>query len=216
MNYDPYGHLRSQLALVSLVGGRCDAWRAPIPVSARLQCYEGRPFLEFDRTRVVRSGLVGFFLHGSLSHYYYHFCEVRPAGRLKNSKRKLSPVPEVFRVKKGEGGRGWWDGWVGDSAKQADRIRHSVTSSWNGFRELGTFSPPGAVAFSFQGVVGGPGEGGIRPDCVVGGVELHLLCRTRPAAVREPSYHLQGAETDLFPPSHGENRRGVEQDPVGW
>lgn len=40
------------------------------------QCYEGKPLLEFDRKRVFRSGLVGFSLHGSLSHYYYQFCEV--------------------------------------------------------------------------------------------------------------------------------------------
>ncbi|XP_027061256.1 uncharacterized protein [Coffea arabica] len=39
------------------------------------QCYEGKPLLEFDRARMFRSGLVGFTLHGSLSHYYYHFCE---------------------------------------------------------------------------------------------------------------------------------------------
>jgi protein Mpv17 len=39
------------------------------------QCYEGKPLFEFDRTRVLRSGLVGFTLHGSLSHYYYQFCE---------------------------------------------------------------------------------------------------------------------------------------------
>ncbi|KFK30935.1 hypothetical protein AALP_AA6G045100 [Arabis alpina] len=39
------------------------------------QCYEGKPLFEFDRARVVRSGLVGFTLHGSLSHYYYQFCE---------------------------------------------------------------------------------------------------------------------------------------------
>lgn len=39
------------------------------------QCYEGRPFLRFDRMRMIRSGLVGFCLHGSLSHHYYHFCE---------------------------------------------------------------------------------------------------------------------------------------------
>lgn len=40
------------------------------------QCYEGKPLFEFDRTRMFRSGLVGFTLHGSLSHYYYQFCEV--------------------------------------------------------------------------------------------------------------------------------------------
>ncbi|KAG6589208.1 hypothetical protein SDJN03_17773, partial [Cucurbita argyrosperma subsp. sororia] len=40
------------------------------------QCYEGRPLFEFDRARMIRSGLVGFTLHGSLSHYYYQFCEV--------------------------------------------------------------------------------------------------------------------------------------------
>ncbi|EXB62272.1 Protein SYM1 [Morus notabilis] len=39
------------------------------------QCYEGKPLFEFERTRVFRSGLVGFALHGSLSHYYYQFCE---------------------------------------------------------------------------------------------------------------------------------------------
>ncbi|XP_024977067.1 uncharacterized protein LOC112514702 [Cynara cardunculus var. scolymus] len=39
------------------------------------QCCEGKPLLEFDRTRMFRSGLVGFMLHGSLSHYYYYFCE---------------------------------------------------------------------------------------------------------------------------------------------
>nr|XP_043638632.1 PXMP2/4 family protein 1-like [Erigeron canadensis] len=39
------------------------------------QCCEGKPLLEFDRTRMFRSGLVGFSLHGSLSHYYYYFCE---------------------------------------------------------------------------------------------------------------------------------------------
>lgn len=39
------------------------------------QCYEGKPLFEFDRTRTFRSGLVGFLFHGSLSHYYYQFCE---------------------------------------------------------------------------------------------------------------------------------------------
>ncbi|KAL2483652.1 Peroxisomal membrane 22 kDa (Mpv17/PMP22) family protein [Forsythia ovata] len=39
------------------------------------QCYEGKPLFEFDRARTFRSGLVGFTLHGSLSHYYYQFCE---------------------------------------------------------------------------------------------------------------------------------------------
>ncbi|KAG8062659.1 hypothetical protein GUJ93_ZPchr0003g18084 [Zizania palustris] len=39
------------------------------------QCYEGKPIFEFDRARMFRSGLVGFTLHGSLSHYYYHLCE---------------------------------------------------------------------------------------------------------------------------------------------
>ncbi|KAJ0965947.1 hypothetical protein J5N97_027085 [Dioscorea zingiberensis] len=37
------------------------------------QCYEGKPLFEFDRARMFRSGLVGFTLHGSLSHYYYYF-----------------------------------------------------------------------------------------------------------------------------------------------
>jgi protein Mpv17 len=39
------------------------------------QCCQGKPLFEFDRTRMFRSGLVGFTLHGSLSHYYYQFCE---------------------------------------------------------------------------------------------------------------------------------------------
>ncbi|KAI4333710.1 hypothetical protein L6164_018483 [Bauhinia variegata] len=39
------------------------------------QCFEGKPIFEFDRARMFRSGLVGFTLHGSLSHYYYQFCE---------------------------------------------------------------------------------------------------------------------------------------------
>ncbi|KAL5730147.1 hypothetical protein ACHQM5_003006 [Ranunculus cassubicifolius] len=39
------------------------------------QCVEGKPLFEFDRTRAFRSGLVGFALHGSLSHYYYQICE---------------------------------------------------------------------------------------------------------------------------------------------
>jgi len=41
-----------------------------------LQCFEGKPLFEFDRARMFRSGLVGFTLHGSLSHFYYQFCEV--------------------------------------------------------------------------------------------------------------------------------------------
>ncbi|KAJ1691692.1 hypothetical protein LUZ63_015847 [Rhynchospora breviuscula] len=39
------------------------------------QCYEGKPLFDFDRARMFRSGLVGFTLHGSLSHYYYYICE---------------------------------------------------------------------------------------------------------------------------------------------
>ncbi|BAT92262.1 hypothetical protein LR48_Vigan05g151100 [Vigna angularis] len=39
------------------------------------QCYEGKPLFEFDLARLLRSGLVGFTLHGSLSHYYYQLCE---------------------------------------------------------------------------------------------------------------------------------------------
>ncbi|KAL4303844.1 hypothetical protein GQ457_10G018310 [Hibiscus cannabinus] len=39
------------------------------------QCYEGKPLFDFDLIRMFRSGLVGFTLHGSLSHYYYQFCE---------------------------------------------------------------------------------------------------------------------------------------------
>ena len=41
-----------------------------------MKCYEGKPLFEFERNRVFRSGLVGFALHGSLSHFYYQFCEV--------------------------------------------------------------------------------------------------------------------------------------------
>lgn len=40
------------------------------------QCVEGKPALEFNRPRMLRSGLVGFCLHGSMSHFYYQFCEV--------------------------------------------------------------------------------------------------------------------------------------------
>ncbi|CAH2036521.1 unnamed protein product [Thlaspi arvense] len=40
------------------------------------QCYEGKPLFEIDRARTLRSGLVGFTLHGSLSHFYYQFCEL--------------------------------------------------------------------------------------------------------------------------------------------
>lgn len=39
------------------------------------QYLEGKAILDFDRGRMLRSGLVGFCLHGSLSHFYYHFCE---------------------------------------------------------------------------------------------------------------------------------------------
>lgn len=39
------------------------------------QCYEGKQLFEFNRIRMVRSGFVGFSLHGSLSHYYYHLSE---------------------------------------------------------------------------------------------------------------------------------------------
>jgi len=39
------------------------------------QCYEGKQLFEFNRIRMFRSGLVGFSLHGSLSHYYYQLCE---------------------------------------------------------------------------------------------------------------------------------------------
>uniref|UniRef100_A0A2P2KAQ6 Peroxisomal membrane protein 2 isoform X2 n=1 Tax=Rhizophora mucronata TaxID=61149 RepID=A0A2P2KAQ6_RHIMU len=39
------------------------------------QCFEGKPLFEFEWTRMFRSGLVGFTLHGSLSHYYYQICE---------------------------------------------------------------------------------------------------------------------------------------------
>ncbi|KAL3681366.1 hypothetical protein R1sor_024322 [Riccia sorocarpa] len=39
------------------------------------QCCEGKGLSKFNRTRMLRSGLVGFSLHGSLSHFYYHFCE---------------------------------------------------------------------------------------------------------------------------------------------
>jgi protein Mpv17 len=41
-----------------------------------LQCYEGKPLLDISRERIFRSGLVGFCLHGSLSHFYYYLCEV--------------------------------------------------------------------------------------------------------------------------------------------
>lgn len=40
------------------------------------QCNEGKPLFEFDQLRMLRSGFVGFTLHGSLSHYCYQLCEV--------------------------------------------------------------------------------------------------------------------------------------------
>lgn len=46
------------------------------PTNQNIQCYGGKPIFEFDRARLFRSGLVGFTLHGSLSHYYYQLCEV--------------------------------------------------------------------------------------------------------------------------------------------
>lgn len=36
-----------------------------------LQSYEGRSVAEWDRARVIRSGLCGLLAHGPLSHYYY-------------------------------------------------------------------------------------------------------------------------------------------------
>lgn len=39
------------------------------------QCYEGKPLYDFDRARMLRSGITGFALHGSMSHFYYDFCE---------------------------------------------------------------------------------------------------------------------------------------------
>ncbi|KAI3979117.1 hypothetical protein MKX01_033027 [Papaver californicum] len=44
------------------------------------QCYEGKPIFKFDRARMLRSGIVGFSLHGSLSHYYYQFYSFSFAG----------------------------------------------------------------------------------------------------------------------------------------
>ncbi|KAF8391387.1 hypothetical protein HHK36_023691 [Tetracentron sinense] len=44
-------------------------------VDVGMQCYEGKPLFVFKRTRMFRSGLVGFSLHDSLSHYYYQFWE---------------------------------------------------------------------------------------------------------------------------------------------
>ncbi|KAH7307879.1 hypothetical protein KP509_22G080900 [Ceratopteris richardii] len=53
-----------------------DTWKMLLPdLTANLKCYEGRPVLEINRVRMIRSGLVGFCLHGSLSHFYYHACE---------------------------------------------------------------------------------------------------------------------------------------------
>ncbi|PIA29503.1 hypothetical protein AQUCO_05900016v1 [Aquilegia coerulea] len=47
----------------------------PVLAKISVPCYEGKPLFDFDRTCMFRSGLVGFSLHGSLSHYYYQFCE---------------------------------------------------------------------------------------------------------------------------------------------
>lgn len=35
------------------------------------QSYEGRGVAEWDRARIIRSGLCGFIAHGPLSHFYY-------------------------------------------------------------------------------------------------------------------------------------------------
>ncbi|KAF9608049.1 hypothetical protein IFM89_005199 [Coptis chinensis] len=41
----------------------------------KTECVKGKPLFDFDQTRMFRSCLVGFSLHGSLSHYYCQFCE---------------------------------------------------------------------------------------------------------------------------------------------
>ncbi|XP_039025896.1 uncharacterized protein LOC120159368 [Hibiscus syriacus] len=48
----------------------------PVIAKIAISGYEGKPLFDFGRIRLLRSGLVGFTLHGSLSHYYYQFCEV--------------------------------------------------------------------------------------------------------------------------------------------
>ncbi len=35
------------------------------------QTYEGRSLEDFDRGRILRSGICGFIAHGPLSHLYY-------------------------------------------------------------------------------------------------------------------------------------------------
>ena len=35
------------------------------------QTYEGRSWKDFDASRIIRSGLVGFLAHGPLSHFFY-------------------------------------------------------------------------------------------------------------------------------------------------
>lgn len=66
------------------------------------------------------------------------------------------PIPFVNN---GERGRGWWDEW-GLCVASRWHLHSETRGLNNSFRELGMFFPPvGAVAFSFQGVVGGPSEG---------------------------------------------------------
>lgn len=70
---------KSCFSIVSLCHNICIPflfWWFLTYLPLNMQCYEGKPIFEFERTRMLRSGLVGFALHGSLSHYYYQFCEV--------------------------------------------------------------------------------------------------------------------------------------------
>lgn len=39
------------------------------------QTYEGRRLKDYDRARILRSGITGFVLHGPLSHFYYELTE---------------------------------------------------------------------------------------------------------------------------------------------
>src|SRR5262249_54081561 len=99
------------------------------------------PLFEFDRARMFRSGLVGFTLHGSLSHYYYQFCEVI-----------ILLVPFQFLLCA-------LDGF-------SDLFLLFISSNF--------FFFPGA--FSISRLVGGSCKSGLRPNCLGGSLEQHLLC----------------------------------------
>lgn len=61
------------------------------------QTYEGRSFDDFDRGRVLRSGICGFIAHGPLSHLYYENLDVFFTSTLQmDSESWTQPLAKVF------------------------------------------------------------------------------------------------------------------------